>query len=125
MITITELNETSSLRIERMVVIMAKFEELLDAVKAGELLKTKEDRDKDKHRRCICTVLAIIGAIAVVAGIAYAVYRYLTPNYLDDFDDDFDDDFEDDDMDEEEKPEEEKPEKEEAKSGNQEAEPEE
>ena len=36
-----------------------------------------------------------------MAGIAYAVYRYFTPDYLDDFDDDdfddedFDDDFED------------------------------
>ena len=39
-----------------------------------------------------------------VAGIAYAVYRYFTPDYLDDFDDedfedeDFDDDFEDEDI---------------------------
>ena len=42
--------------------------------------------------------LAVIGAIAAVAGIAYAVYNYFTPDYLEDFDDDdysdsFDDDF--------------------------------
>ena len=30
------------------------------------------------------------------AAIAYAVYRYLTPDYLEDFEDDFDDDFDDD-----------------------------
>ena len=40
-------------------------------------------------------VLAIIGAIAAVAGIAYAVYRFFTPDYLEDFEDDFDDDFDD------------------------------
>lgn len=30
-------------------------------------------------------ILAIIGFVAVVAGIAYAVYRYCTPDYLDEF----------------------------------------
>ena len=34
--------------------------------------------------------------IAAVAGVAYLLYRYFTPDYLEDFDDDFDDDFEDD-----------------------------
>lgn len=29
-------------------------------------------------------VLAIIGAVAAVAGIAYAVYRFFTPDYLED-----------------------------------------
>ena len=39
----------------------------------------------------------IIGAIAAVAGIAFAVYKYLTPDYLEDFDpDDYSDDFDDD-----------------------------
>ena len=40
-------------------------------------------------------VLAIIGAVAAVAGIAYAVYRFFTPDYLEEFEDDFDDDFDD------------------------------
>lgn len=69
---------------------MTKLDDLLEVIKAKELLK-KEDDKKD----CILWVLAIVGAIAVIAGIAYAVYRYMTPDYLDDFDDDFDDDFED------------------------------
>ena len=43
-----------------------------------------------------------IGIVAAVAAVAYAVYRYLTPDYLEDFDDDFDDDFEDEDLDKEE-----------------------
>ncbi len=33
--------------------------------------------------------------VAAVAGIAYAVYRFVTPDYLEDFEDDFDDDFDD------------------------------
>ena len=40
-------------------------------------------------------MLALLGAVAAMAGIAYAVYRYLTPNYLKDFEEDFEDDFED------------------------------
>ncbi|MBF1261482.1 MAG: DUF4366 domain-containing protein, partial [Lachnoanaerobaculum sp.] len=35
----------------------------------------------------------IIGAIAAVAGIAFAVYKFFTPDYLEDFEEDFDDDF--------------------------------
>ena len=33
---------------------------------------------------------------AAVAAIAYGVYRFFTPDYLEDFEDDFDDDFDDD-----------------------------
>ena len=33
--------------------------------------------------------------MAAVAGIAYAVYCFLTPDYLEDFEEDFDDDFDD------------------------------
>lgn len=77
---------------------MAKLDELLELVKRNEIAKEREDEKK----KCLVWVLAIIGAVAVIAGIAYAVYRYMTPDYLDDFDDDFDDDFEDDDLEEEE-----------------------
>lgn len=41
-------------------------------------------------------MLAIFGAVAAVAAIAYGVYRFFTPDYLEDFEDDFDDDFDDD-----------------------------
>ena len=40
-------------------------------------------------------VLAIIGAVAAIAGIAFAVYRFFAPDYLEDFEEDFDDDFDD------------------------------
>lgn len=45
-------------------------------------------------------ILAIIGFVAVVAGIAYAVYRYCTPDYLDEFDDMDKDELEDEDAEE-------------------------
>lgn len=58
-----------------------------------------ENKNKNK---ALYVVLAIIGAAVVVAGIAYAVYKFLTPDYLDDFDDEFDEDFDDDFFDDEE-----------------------
>ena len=79
---------------------LSKMEELINASKLNELLHKKEEEDKKKN--CILWVLAIIGAVAAVAGIAYAVYRFFTPDYLEDFEDDFDDDFDDDFFEEEE-----------------------
>ena len=76
---------------------MARLEEIMDAIRANEILRRKDDRKNN----WIFWALAIVGAVVVIAGIAYAVYRYLTPDYLEDFDDDFDDDFEDDDPEEE------------------------
>lgn len=66
-----------------------KFDDFLDAFKLGELLHRKDPAEKRRH--VIMCVLAIIGAVAAVAAIAYAVYRYMNPDYLEDFDDDFDD----------------------------------
>ncbi len=71
-----------------------KLEDLLNAAKLNELIHKKELEEKNKNN--ILVGLAIIGAIAAVAAIAFAVYKYFTPDYLDDFDDDFEDDFEDD-----------------------------
>ena len=71
---------------------MARLDEIMEAIKTNEILKRKDDRKNN----WIFWALAIIGAVVVIAGIAYAVYRYLTPDYLEDFDDDFDDDFFDD-----------------------------
>ena len=76
---------------------MARLDEIMEAIKTNEILKRKDDRKNN----WIFWALALIGAVVVIAGIAYAVYRYLTPDYLEDFDDDFDDDFEDEDLDEE------------------------
>ena len=84
---------------ERTAIIMNKFEELIAATKLGELMNKKEDEAQCKK---VLWVLAIIGAIAAVAGIAYAVYRFFAPDYLEDFDEDFEDEFDDDFFNEEE-----------------------
>ena len=73
--------------------VMNRMEEIVNSTKLNEFLHRKEEEDKKKN--CILWVLAIIGAVAAVAGIAYAVYRFFTPDYLDEFEDDFDDDFDD------------------------------
>ena len=72
---------------------MNKLENLIEASKLSEILGKKEE-EKKKCNPVVC-VLAVLGAIAAVSAIAYAVYRYFTPDYLDDFEDDFEDEFED------------------------------
>ncbi|WP_029505243.1 hypothetical protein [Lachnoclostridium phytofermentans] len=72
-----------------------KISEMLAATKLSELIHKKEDPiEKKKHT--LIFILAIVGAIAAIAGIAYAVYKFMTPDYLEDFEDDFDDEFDDD-----------------------------
>ncbi len=66
-----------------------KLEELMNAAKINDLMRRRNPMEKKKNT-FVC-VLAIMGAVALVAAIAYAVYRYMNPDYLDDFDDDFDD----------------------------------
>ena len=58
-----------------------------------ELLHKKDD---EKAKNTLLWVLAIVGAVAAIAGIAYAVYKFFTPDYLEDFEEDFEDDFDDD-----------------------------
>ena len=71
------------------------LEELMNTAKINELLHKKELEEKNKNG--IIIALAIIGAVAAVATIAYAVFRHLERDYLDDFDaDDFGDNFDDD-----------------------------
>ena len=65
---------------------LSRVEELMNSSRINELLHKREEDEKKKN--CILWVLAIIGAVAAVAGIAYAVYRFFTPDYLEDFDDD-------------------------------------
>ncbi len=74
--------------------VNSKIEELLNAAKLNELLHKKELEEKNKNT--IVIVLAVI-AVAAIAGIAYTVYKYFTPDYLEDFDpDDYSDSFDDD-----------------------------
>ncbi|MDD3362626.1 MAG: hypothetical protein PHW34_13235 [Hespellia sp.] len=71
---------------------MSKMEELIAESRLNELIHKKE---AEKNKNVVVWVLAIIGAVAAVAAIAYAVYCFLTPDYLEDFEEDFDDDFDD------------------------------
>ena len=74
---------------------MKNIDELLGVAKLSELMSN----DKKDESKKVLWVLAIIGAVAAVAGIAALVYKYLSPDYLEDIDDDYDD-FDDDFFDE-------------------------
>ena len=51
---------------------MEKLSDLLEMAKVSDIITKKEKEDNK-----IVWALAIIGAIAAVAGIAFAVYKYL------------------------------------------------
>lgn len=73
---------------------MTRIEELLAATKLNDLIHKKEEDEKVKTT--VLWGLAIVGAVAAVAAIAYAVYCFFTPDYLEDFEEDFEDDFDED-----------------------------
>ena len=60
--------------------------------KVDEMVVLQESTD-GKAKKTLGWILAIIGVIAAIAGIAYAVYRFATPKYLEDFEDDFEDEY--------------------------------
>ena len=76
---------------------LSRVEELMNTSRINELIHKREEDEKKKN--CILWVLAIIGAVAAVAGAAYAIYRFVNRDYYDDFEDDFEDLFEDEDED--------------------------
>ena len=71
---------------------MNKFEELIAATKLSELINKKEDEAQCKK---VLWGLAIVGAIVAIAAIAYGVYCFFAPDYLEDFEEEFEDDFDD------------------------------
>ena len=79
-----------------------KIEEMMNHAKIAELINKKKAEEENKN--FVLWLLAIVGAVAAVAAIAFAVYRYMNPKYADfdgEFDyDEFEDDFEDDDINE-------------------------
>ena len=60
---------------ERMVLIMN-----IKMDKIEELLSTLKKKEDEKQKNTVLWVLAIIGAVAAVAGIAFAVYRFFAPD---------------------------------------------
>ena len=77
------------------------LKELADLSKVRSLLKKNEEIEEKKKNNTVIWIFAIVGIVVVCAAIGYCIYKYLVPDYLEDFDDDFedfdDDFFEDDD----------------------------
>ena len=69
---------------------MNRIEDMIQETKLYEVLKR---RDEEKCKKTLIWILAIVGAVAAIAGIAYAVYRFMKPDYLEDYEDDIDDEF--------------------------------
>ena len=78
---------------------MKKLEDLVSSnAKLAELLHLKKEEEEFEKKNTALYVFAIIGVIAAIALIAYAVYRYLNPVYVEDgeFEDEYellDDDY--------------------------------
>ena len=51
-----------------------KLDEILNNAKINELLNKKKAEDENKT--CLLWILAIIGVVATMAAVAYAVYRF-------------------------------------------------
>ena len=51
-------------------------------IKIEELLSALNRKEEEKEKNTVLWVLAIIGAVAAVAGIAFAVYHFFAPDYL-------------------------------------------
>ena len=81
---------------------MSKVEELLKDNKLAEKLSMAKLNDllkKDQEGQQPAGTVNIfenIGVLVAVAAAAYGIYRFFTPDYLDDFDDEYDDEFDDD-----------------------------
>ena len=71
---------------------MSRVEELIAETKLKDLLNKKEE---EKQKNTIIWILAIIGLVVTIGAIAYGIYKFFTPDYLEDFEDEFDDDFDD------------------------------
>lgn len=56
------------------------------------IAEKKEGCKKCDCKKAITIAAGVAVAVAAIAGIAFAIYKFLTPNY-EDFEDDFDDDF--------------------------------
>ena len=63
-----------------------KIEEMITETKLYEMLKKS---DQDKAKKTIICILAVVGAVVAIAGIAYAVYSYMNRKSLEEFEDEF------------------------------------
>lgn len=75
---------------------LARADELINISRLDEIL---DKREEEKRKKNCLWIFAVIGAVALLAAICYAVYRFFTPD-SDEFEDypdaDFDDEFDED-----------------------------
>ena len=57
---------------------------------------------KDEQKSAVKKVIVAAGVLAVIAAVAFCIYKFFAPDYMDDFDDKFEDDFDDNFFDDEE-----------------------
>ena len=57
------------------------LKDILAAAKLNEILRKDEEEAEMSKKSPIVTILAVVGAIVAVACIAFAVYKYFTPDY--------------------------------------------
>lgn len=55
----------------------------------------REKEEEEKKSSLIVWIFAILGVVVVACAVAFVVYKYFAPDYLEDFEDDFDDEFDD------------------------------
>lgn len=67
---------------------MGRVEELISRGKIMEYIEKKKEDDKLKKKLLIA--LAVIGGIAAIAAIAYAVVQFVKPDYLEEYEEDDD-----------------------------------
>lgn len=53
----------------------------------------KREKEEEKKNTLIIWIFAILGVVVVACAVAFVVYKYFAPDYLEDFEDDFDDEF--------------------------------
>ena len=80
------MKSNGSHKCEERCVLMDKLENFINVQKLNSLLKKQEEEEKKKCG--VCKVLVIVGIVIAVATLAYGLYKYLKPEYLEDFDDD-------------------------------------
>lgn len=69
-----------------------KKEDILSAQQFKDIVaKIKSDEKEEKSNK-LAAIAITISVVVLIAGIAYLIYRYLAPDYLEDFEDDFEDD---------------------------------
>lgn len=50
-------------------------------------LRLKEKHEEKDSKEKLCVAIAIISGVLLFCGLAYCVYRFFAPKYMDDYDD--------------------------------------